>query len=440
MTAHQCIEQKRDGQEIPAPELEAFFQGYLAGSVQEYQMSAFLMAVLFRGMTSRELDTLLAVMIGSGTSLEWSGMDGPVVDKHSTGGVGDKVSLPLAPLAAELGLVVPMMSGRGLGHTTGTLDKLEAIPGFRTNLSLDEFRRVVRELGVGMIGQTAEIAPLDRRLYDLRGVTGTVPAIPLIATSIMSKKLSEGLQGLVLDVKMGNGAFIQDPAESRLLARTMVGLGQGRGVRTHALLTAMNRPLGVAIGNAMETREAIQCLRGEGPADLRELVLLEVVEMMVVGGLADDTEEGRRRARARATDVLGGGGPLERFGRLIRAQGGDEGVLEDLDRLPTAKVVRPVDAVGSGVVTGIDARRLGQLVVRLGGGRVNLGDQIDLGVGIRSFARPGDTVSAGDVVAEVHARSEDEAHWAVQEARKAYRLGESAANEMPLLVERVEAG
>ncbi|MGD2068784.1 MAG: thymidine phosphorylase, partial [Gemmatimonadota bacterium] len=283
MIPYRVIEAKREGRSLAPPELDAFFRGYLAGEVHEYQMAAFLMAVHFQGLDPRELSALTGIMVESGRRLDLSWIDGPRVDKHSTGGVGDKVSLVLAPLAAELGLHVPMLSGRGLGHTGGTLDKLEAIPGFRTDLSLDDFRTVLSDVGCAMIGQTSEIAPLDRRLYDLRSVTATVPAIPLIAASIMSKKLAEDLTGLVLDVKVGEGAFVPEEERALELARTMVGIGDDRGVPTVALLTAMDRPLGRAVGNALETAEAVACLRGDGPPDLRAVVLTLAAEMGRVG-------------------------------------------------------------------------------------------------------------------------------------------------------------
>jgi pyrimidine-nucleoside phosphorylase len=322
MLPNDVIGDKRDGEELGSDALRDFLLGYLGGKVEEYQMAAWLMAVVFRGLSETELGVLLETMIRSGQVLEWPDPSGPVVDKHSTGGVGDKVSLVLAPLAAEMGLVVPMISGRGLGHTTGTLDKLEAIPGFRTDLALEDFRRIVDEVGLGMIGQTSEIAPLDRRLYALRSVTATVPAIPLIAASIMSNQLAEGLEGLVLDVKVGHGAFISDVGTARTLARTMVGLGHARGIRTTSLLTAMDRPLGRGIGNAIETAEAIRCLRGEGPADLEELVLRQLEEMMINGGLCSDDPESRQNTAERGRSLLADGSALERFRRLIVAQGG----------------------------------------------------------------------------------------------------------------------
>src|SRR5690606_5454321 len=278
MIPSRVIEAKRDGGCLPAEDLRAFLFGLLDGSVPDYQVAALLMAVHFRGMTAQETSVLVDAMLGSGARLEAAGSGRPRIDKHSTGGVGDKVSLVLAPLAAEMGMDVPMMSGRGLGHTTGTLDKLEAIPGFRVDLELDRLSRVLAEVGCAMTGQTEDIAPLDRRLYALRDVTGTVAAIPLIAASIMSKKLAETLDALVLDVKVGEGAFIPEEDRAEELARTMVGIGRDRGLPTVALLTAMDRPLGVAVGNGLETAEAIRAMRGEGPDDLREVVLALVAE------------------------------------------------------------------------------------------------------------------------------------------------------------------
>ncbi|MFQ5536035.1 MAG: thymidine phosphorylase [Gemmatimonadota bacterium] len=405
MIPTQTIEKKRDGRSLEPGEFRAFLRAYLEDEIQDYHMAAFLMATYFRGLDDAETATLVEAMLKSGSVLDLSYLDGPRIDKHSTGGVGDKVSLVLAPLAAALGMYVPMMSGRGLGHTTGTLDKLESIPGFRTGLTLAEFENVLRRVGCAMIGQTAEIAPLDRRLYALRDVTATVPVIPLIAASIMSKKLAEGLTGLVLDVKVGSGAFIPEEDRALELARTMVAAGTGRGLPTVALLTAMDRPLGWAVGNALETREAIACLRGEGPPDLRELVLREVAEMMELAWPEGDDGLGRLRARAEA--ALDGGDALERMAGLVEAQGGDPTVLDDPSRLPAAPVVREVTAPRSGEVTALDPRPLGEGVVRLGGGRVRMDQEIDLAVGFELAVRPGDKVEEGRPLGRVHARDED---------------------------------
>ena len=415
------IEKKREGESIDPPTLRAFLMGYLEGDVAEYQMAAFLMAVVFRGLDATELDTLVDTMIGSGGSLDLRGSDLPRVDKHSTGGVGDKVSLALAPLAAELGLLVPMMSGRGLGHSGGTLDKLEAIPGFRTDLDLERFHAVLSSVGCGMIGQTAEIAPLDRRLYDLRSVTGTVPAIPLISASIMSKKLAEDLTALVLDVKVGSGAFLPDEERALALARAMVAIGEARGVRTEAWLTAMDRPLGVAVGNGLETVEALECLAGGGPDDLRALVVHLAASMVQTGGDPATFDV----LKARAAGALDDGSALRRMERLVEAQDGDPRVVSEPDRIARAPVRRTVAAERAGTILGIEPRTLGETVVAMGGGRTRLGQAIDPRVGFVLHVRPGSTVRAGDAIAEVHAADDDGAALAEVGLRRALTIGDA---------------
>ncbi|HEX6589434.1 MAG TPA: thymidine phosphorylase, partial [Longimicrobiales bacterium] len=323
MNPTRVIELKRDGGEVPESDLRAFFGAFLNGSVADYHVSAFLMAVMFRGMSPRELATLLDVMLHSGDTVDFGAARTRTVDKHSTGGVGDKVSLVLAPLAAALGVRVPMISGRGLGHTGGTLDKLEAIPGFSTQLPLESFRAQVERLGCALIGQTAEIAPLDRRLYALRDVTGTVESIPLISASIMSKKLAEGIGGLVLDVKRGSGAFLPELERGLELARTMIDLGAAAGCRVVALVSAMDRPLGYAVGNAIETEEAILTLQGGGPDDLRELTIVQTVEMMLLAGVETD----RAAALAACARALDDGRALEKMREIVAAQGGNPAVL-----------------------------------------------------------------------------------------------------------------
>lgn len=427
------IEAKRDGQSVPVEALEAFLQAYLDGQVPDYQMSAFLMASYFRGLSPAEADALVRCMLGSGAVLDLSGLGGPRVDKHSTGGVGDKVSLALAPLAAELGLFVPMMSGRGLGHTTGTLDKLEAIPGFRTQLTLDEFRGVLARVGCAMIGQTSEIAPLDRRLYALRDVTGTVPAIPLIAASIMSKKLAEGLTGLVLDVKVGSGAFIPEEERALELARTMVVIGEAHDLPTVALLTAMDRPLGLAVGNGLETAEAVACLKGDGPGDLTDLVVAEAAEMLRSGF----PELAPTAAEARARDALASGRALERFIRLVEAQGGDPAWVDEPHRFRTAPETLVVEAGTDGVVTGIDPLALGQAVVTLGGGRTRMDQGIDLGVGFELAVKPGDRVGRGDPLGTVHARDPGGAEAGARALRGAVSVGGAVGLRRPLVSHRV---
>jgi pyrimidine-nucleoside phosphorylase len=392
------IERKRDGGALSPGEWRELMGAYAAGQVPDYQVSALLMAIFLRGLTREETAALLDGMMASGSRLDFSALGKPVVDKHSTGGVGDKVSLVLAPLAAACGLAVPMMSGRGLGHTGGTLDKLESIPGFRTNLSLEETRAQVDRIGCAMIGQTPEIAPVDKKLYALRDVTATVECVPLIAASIMSKKLAEGLTGLVLDVKQGSGAFITDPERSLTLARTMIELGEDRGCPTVALLTAMDRPLGRACGNALEAEEAIMGLRGEGPEDLREVTLAEGVEMLVLGG-----ERDRGRARRRLEEALASGKAAETFQKIIAAQGGDPKVVDDPSLLPQAEAVEVYYAGSAGTVLRVEPRAIGRAVVEMGGGRRKVEDVVDPTVGFVITARPGQTVHISEPLASIFA-------------------------------------
>ena len=435
MIPTQVIQKKRDGRALSSEDLEAFLQAYLDGDVADYQMAAFLMAVYFRGLGPGESEVLVRSMLESGSSLDLSHLPGPRVDKHSTGGVGDKVSLALAPLAAAMGLYVPMMSGRGLGHTTGTVDKLEAIPGFRTRLELEEFVRIVESVGCAMIGQTAAIAPLDQRLYALRDVTGTVPVIPLIAASIMSKKLAEGLSGLVLDVKVGDGAFIAEEERALELASRMVEIGSERGLSTRALLTAMDRPLGIAIGNGLETAEAIACLKGAGPIDLRELVVTQAAEMLVLS----ESGISLQMATARATSALDSGEALERFVCLVEAQGGDTGVIDEPDRLETAPLREEVRTDERGIVTCVAPRTLGEAVVQLGGGRLRMDQEIDPGVGFEVRVRPGEEVAAGDLIGVVHARLPEEARAGAEVLRESVSVSEpgSSVTSRPLVSHRI---
>lgn len=424
------IESKRRGEELSPSRLGDFFSGFLEGSVSDEQMAAFLMAVHFQGLSASELEAILDLMIHSGETLDLSAIPTPKVDKHSTGGVGDKTSLVLAPLAAELGLCVPMMSGRGLGHTTGTLDKLEAIPGFDTQLTLAEFRAVLDDVGVAMIGQTQEIAPLDRRLYALRDATATVPSIPLIAASIMSKKLAEGLDALVLDVKTGEGAFIQNFGESVRLAETMAGMGASRGVRVTALVTRMDGPLGQAVGNGLETVEALSCLAGEGPEDLAELSARIVGEMLFLGGLTGSPAEGERKA----ADALASGCGLGRMARLIERQGGDPGVVDDPGRIAGASYRGTLEAEGAGWVGEVVPTVLGYGVVALGGGRRTMGETIDLSVGFRLGVKPGDAVEKGTPLGEVHASSETDLAEGLRCLRQAVRISDDPSGRPEALV------
>ena len=436
MIPQQIIARKRDGGALSASELEALLTGYLDGTVGDAQMAAFLMAVYFNGLDDAELDVLVQVMLHSGGVLRRGAPPGPRVDKHSTGGVGDKTSLVLAPLAAEMGLVVPMMSGRGLGHTGGTLDKLESIPGFRTRISLDRFEGVLGSVGCAMIGQTDEIAPLDRRLYALRDVTGTVPSLPLITASIMSKKLAESLDGLVLDVKVGEGAFLSGIDEARALARAMVGVGAARGLAVTAVLSAMDRPLGRTVGNALEVCESVECLAGGGPDDLRELVTELAAEMVLAGGLVPDLGEGRRKT----AETLAGGGALERFQRLVAAQGGRLDPSRNGYGLPVAPVTDVVTANREGAVGRIDPRALGYGIIPMGGGRTRQDQEIDPRVGFELKVRVGDRVARGDPLAIVHGCTQDDLFIGARIVGEAVTIGDSPGPApLPLILERITA-
>jgi pyrimidine-nucleoside phosphorylase len=436
MTPAQIVRRKREGEELTPEEVRAFFTDYGADRVADYQMAAFLMAVFFRGMTTTELTALVDVMMGSGAVADLSSVRGVKVDKHSTGGVGDKVSIVLAPLVASLGVPVPMMSGRGLGHTGGTVDKLETIPGFRTDLSLAEYRSQMERLGCALIAQTDEIAPLDRRLYALRDVTATVESIPLIASSIMSKKLAEGIDALVLDVKVGNGAFIPHTVHALELARTMVGIGEAHGKRMVALLTAMDRPLGHAVGNALEIEECVLALRGEGPADLRELTLALAAEMLVLGGAAPDSASARTSAAAALDD----GRALRMLGAIIEAQGGNPAVIDDPAILPQAPVRRVVTAPSTGTVVGMDVRAIGEAAVALGAGRLLIDDAVDPAVGLYLTVKTGDRVAKGQALGTVYARSDAMAAAAANSVLSALSVGEGPAQPLPLVMDRVTGG
>ena len=434
MVIPSLIQHKRDGHAIAPEDWARLVSQYTAGRIPDYQISALLMAVFFRGLEPSELAALTEAMLASGDRLRFDGFSLPRVDKHSTGGVGDKVSLLLAPMAASCGVAVPMMSGRGLGHTGGTLDKLEAIPGFRTGLSLAEAKAQIERLGCAMLGQTPEIAPADRKLYVLRDVTGTVESIPLISASIMSKKLAEGLNGLVLDVKTGSGAFIPDPERAVELARTMIALGEARDCPTVALLTAMDRPLGRACGHSLEVEEALEGLRGNGPDDLMEVTYALGVEMLLLVGVAADPSEARRRLE----ESVSSGRALETFGRVIEAQGGNPAVVDDPGILPQAGAVEVFRAPRSGVVTAVEPRRIGRAILELGGGRVTIEDEIDPAVGFVITVKPGDTVREGDPVASVFARDEPGAAGGLAALGEAIAIGEEGRLS-PLITHRITA-
>ena len=405
-----------------------FVSGVTEGTIPDYQATAWLMAVYFQGMTPAELSALTEAMIDSGDRLDIPSPL-PKVDKHSTGGVGDKVSIPLAPLAAACGLTVPMISGRGLGHGGGTLDKLEAIPGFRTVLEPDEFARLAAAHGVVMGGQSERIAPADRALYALRDTTATVASVPLISASIMSKKLAENLDGLVLDVKVGRGAFMRTIPEGRRLAEAMVDIGRARGVAVRAFLTAMDQPLGRAVGNGNEVAESIAVLRGRGPEDVTELVLALGEAMLDLGGAAG--------GRARLEEALASGAALNKFREMVSAQGGDPAVADDPSLLPVAPLTAEVAASETGYVTAVDAREVGMAALLLGAGRRQAGEELDLGAGIVLQAKTGDRVERGQTLAVLAYGEGRPVEEARRRAAGAYALGGEPPEPAPLLIEAV---
>jgi pyrimidine-nucleoside phosphorylase len=401
--------------------------------VADYQMTAWAMAVVLRGMDERETTALTLAMRDSGRVLKFPRSASPLVDKHSTGGVGDKVSLCLAPLVAACGVRVPMISGRGLGHTGGTLDKLEAIAGFRTDLPTARFMRQVRDLGCALIGQTAELAPADRRLYALRDVTATVESIPLITASILSKKLAAGIDALVMDVKVGRGAFMKDEASARALARSLVRVGRRAGTPVRALLTDMDAPLGRAVGNALETAEAFEVLHGAGPDDLVEITLALGAEMLRAGGVARTAAAGRRALVRAARD--GSGARL--MERIVRAQGGDPRVVSEPDRLPRAPVTAPVPSPASGHVHDVDPMAVALASLALGAGRTRADQGVDPRVGVVLARKPGDPVRKGEPLAHVHANGRRAAGAAVAQVAQAFRIGRGAPASRTLVISRV---
>jgi len=429
------IRHKRDGGELDAAQIEHFVAGVTRGSIPDYQASALLMAIVLRGMTAAETTSLTSAMVGSGVRVTFTGLRSIPVDKHSTGGVGDKTSLVAAPLAVACGAVVPMMSGRGLGHTGGTLDKLESIPGFRTSLSLDEVRAAVHAVGAALVGQTAEIAPADRRLYALRDVTGTVESIPLISASIMSKKIAEGIGGLVLDVKVGAGAFMATTQEARTLAESLVTIGTAAGLRTEALITRMDDPLGRAVGNASEVRESIETLKGAGPHDLESLSTTLAAHMLVLSGVAGDASDAKRLV----AQALSSGAGLDTFRRIIAHQGGDPRVIDDESLLPDAPGEHRILAARAGFVAGLHAGCIGRAAVALGAGRATMEDEVDPGVGIRVVAPRGTRVDAGDAVLIVRHRDRRGLADALPLLERAVCIGEEPPDPSPVVIEVVRA-
>jgi pyrimidine-nucleoside phosphorylase len=433
MIVPRLIERKRDGGRLEPAEWQELISSYAQDKVPDYQMSALLMAIFFRGLDRGEVDSLTDAMIESGARLDLSHLKIPRIDKHSTGGVGDKVSLILAPLIASLGVAVPMMSGRGLGHTGGTLDKLESIPGFRTNLSLDAARKQIDKIGCALIGQTSEIAPADRKIYALRDATSTVEVIPLIAASIMSKKLAEGLTGLVLDVKEGSGAFLPEAERGITLAKAMIQLGADRGTPVVALVTAMDRPLGRACGNAIEVKESIDALKGAGPNDLMEVTFALGAEMLLLGGIASS----HANARTRMQEAIDSGKALEKFAEIIEAQEGDPRVIEDESLLPHARFLANFEAPRDGFVVEVSPRAIGYGTIEIRGGRRTMEDTIDPGVGFMIDARPGDAVSEGDVLATIYARTEAGITAGQRVLAEAITVGDEPGRCLPLVSRRI---
>ncbi|HRR32821.1 MAG TPA: thymidine phosphorylase [Kiritimatiellia bacterium] len=427
------IEKKRDGGALLPDDIRAFIAGYTDGTIPDYQMAALAMAVYFRGMTPEETAVLTDAMMRSGDCVSFTGWPRPTADKHSTGGIGDKLSLMIGPLAASAGLAVPMISGRGLGITGGTLDKLESIPGYNARLSIPEFQRVVAEVGCSIIGQTARLAPADKKLYALRDVTGTVPSIPLITASIMSKKLAEGADTLVFDVKCGRAAFMQTLDAARELARSLLRVGRALGRRMGALITDMDQPLGRAVGNAVEVAEAVETLKGGGPADTRELTIELTALMCECAGVLGDRAAARRALAERLDD----GRALEVFRRMVEAQGGDARVIDEPQRLPQPGAVLAVPALRDGIVAAVDARQIGRVVLQLGGGRTATDDVIDPAAGVDRLVQAGEAVVRGQPMMRLLARDAACAEALLPEAAAAVQIGATAPPARKLVLEEV---
>jgi pyrimidine-nucleoside phosphorylase len=434
MRAVDIIARKRDGGALTREEIGNFVTGVTDGTWPDYQASALLMAIVLRGMTPEETAWLTDAMVHSGVRVDLSGIPGIKVDKHSTGGVGDKTSLILAPIVAACGVPIPMMSGRGLGHTGGTLDKLESIPGFRVGLSLDEFKAALQKTGCGLIGQTDQIAPADKKLYALRDVTSTVESIPLISASIMSKKIAEGIGALVMDVKTGSGAFMKTEADSRALAESIVSIGNASGVKTVALITDMDKPLGRAVGNANEVIECIDVLKGGGPADLIEVTLALTARLLVLGGVAQDLADADRRARA----AIRSGAALDRWRQIIEVQGGNPRVVDDASLLPHVENRYVLKAARDGYISRIDAELVGRASGVLGAGRDRVVDPVDHAVGIMVLAKPGDAVRRGDPIFELEYRDRGRLERALAFAGLAVAIQDSPPRPRPLIVSEVQ--
>jgi pyrimidine-nucleoside phosphorylase len=431
MRAVDILRKKRDGLPLTPTEIDAFIEAATHGRWPPYQLSALLMAIFLRGMTPEETAHLTAAMARSGVRLDLADLPGVKVDKHSTGGVGDKTSLILAPLATACGVIVPMMSGRGLGHTGGTLDKLESIPGFRVGLGLDEFRSALREVGCALIGQTVEVAPADKVLYALRDATATVESLPLICASILSKKLAEGIDALVLDVKCGHGAFMKTLPEARRLAEALVAIGRANGLAVQALITSMDAPLGHAIGNALEVVEAVETLKGRGPVELERLSVELAARMVLMAGRAADLLD----ATAQVREALASGRGVEVFRRIVQRQGGDPRVVDDYSLLPTAPTRTSVTAARAGYIAEIDAMAVAQATVLVGAGRDKAEDPIDPAVGALIRVQLGELVQAGDVLAQLHHRDSPRTETALRLLRHAFVISDASPEPRPLILE-----
>lgn len=431
----ELIRRKREGRALDSEEIFAFLDGYVKGTVPDYQMSAFLMAVFFRGMELDEAAMLTRVMIHSGRTYDLSDIEGPKVDKHSTGGVGDKVSLILAPLAASLGVIVPMVSGRALGHTGGTLDKLDSIPGYRWALTEEEFKNQLKRIGCAIIGQTDDFVPADKKLYSLRDVTATVESIPLICASILSKKAASGTQALLMDVKTGSGAFMPTYEKSRELAQTLVQIGKVIGMPTVALLTRMDQPLGTTVGNALEVREVLEVLQGKGPADTRALTIRQCAEMLVLGGLQPDLAT----AEKKSTLALDSGRALEHFIKWIEAQGGVPDMVDMPEILEISQDKQDFLATESGFLISCDTRKVGVAANVLGAGRINVTDKVDHGVGFTVHKKPGDSVEKGEPLLTIHHRGGRGLEECLELLKGAYQVKDQTIELMPLIVKRIDS-
>lgn len=434
MRAVDIIRKKRDGRELLDAEIDAFIHASTHGDWPDYQLSALLMAIWLKGMSKSEVAHLTKAMCDSGKRYRWSDVPGPKVDKHSTGGVGDKTSLILAPLAAACGAIVPMMSGRGLGHTGGTLDKLEAIPGFRVALNESELRQVLQRIGVGMIGQTGNVAPADKKLYALRDVTATVESIPLITASILSKKLAEGIDALVMDVKVGSGAFMKSLPDARALAESIVSVGTANGLKSEALITAMEHPLGRAVGNSLEVIECIETLKGNGPKDLEDLSVDLAARMIRLAGLASEAD-----AQAKVRAALQSGAGLEKFRQIVSEQGGDPKIIDDYSRLPDAPNRHVLTSPQSGCVAALDAESIGHGCMILGAGRAHADDSVDHAVGLMIKRTVGELVHKNDPVFEIHYRDEAKLRHALPFLTRAIRVESSPPASQPLIDQVITA-